>query len=69
MENKQKYMIITVEEYPFGWNIKYFYLPIISNFMIGDVITSKDGKRYKVIDGITQVDYCDIDLNKYSLFE
>lgn len=69
MEKETKYMIITVETYPRGFDVKHFYLPVISNFHIGDVITSKNNNRYMVIDGKTQVDFADIDLNKYELFE
>ena len=69
MKQEIKYMLITVESYPFGWDVKYFYLPVMANFHIGDVITGKDGKRYRVIDGKTQMKKEDIDLEKYKLFE
>ena len=44
-------MIITVESYPFGWEVKYFYLPVGPSLTIGDVIKSKNGKNYRILDG------------------
>ena len=69
MVNDEKYMIITVESYPFGWEVKYFYLPVGPSLTIGDVIKSKNGKNYRILDGKTQLSFEDIDLTKYSLFE
>ena len=45
MEKETKYMIITVESYPFGWETKYYYLPVQSHFTIGHIITNKDGRQ------------------------
>lgn len=69
MGKETNYMIITVESYPYGWETNHFYLPVRPGFMIGDVITSQNGKQYRVIDGKTQVRFEDIDLKKYSPFE
>lgn len=69
MGMETKYMIITVESYPYDWETNHFYLPVRPGFMIGDVITSQNGKQYRVIDGKTQVRFEDIDLKKYSPFE
>lgn len=69
MDKKLKYMIITVETYPFGFDIKHFYLPVMSHVQIGDVIKSVHGHRYKIIDGKTQLSMTDIDTNLYIPFE
>jgi len=69
MNKELKYMILTVEGYPTGFDTFYFYLPVISNIKIGDVITSSSGKRYKIIDGKTQVPFDKIDLTRYKIFE
>lgn len=69
MEKEQKYMTLTVETYPIGFDIKHFYLPVASPLYIGDVITDSEGKRYRVIDGQTQVSFKDIDQTKYKLFK
>ncbi|CCV66097.1 MAG: hypothetical protein RBQ64_05005 [Candidatus Izemoplasmatales bacterium] len=69
MVNDEKYMIMTVESYPFGWEVKYFYLPVGPRLTIGDVIKSINGKSYRILDGKTQLNFEDIDLTKYSLFE
>ena len=69
MNNELKYMIITVESFPTGFDTFYFYLPVISNIKIGDVLTSTSGKKYKIIDGKTQVPFDEIDLTLYKLFE
>lgn len=69
MTNEIKYMTLKVQSYPFGWDIKYFYLPVQPNLNIGDILTTKDGKQYQIIDGKTQVNFQDIDLKVYHLFE
>ena len=69
MNKHDKYMIVTVEIYPYGWEVKYFYLPVGINLTIGDVLKSKSGKSYRIIDGKTQLDFEDIDFTKYTLFE
>lgn len=69
MTQPQKYTIITVESYPYGFETKYFYLKDGSNLMIGDVIRTKTFKQYKIIDGKNKVDFEDIDLNLYHPFE
>ncbi len=69
MNEPIKYTIITVESYLFGWETKYFYLPKISSLNIGDVIISKSGKHYRIIDGTTPLELSAIDLSKYTLFE
>ena len=68
-EKKAKYSIITVESYPYGWEIHFFYLPVGPSLTIGDVLTSKTGKRYRIVDGKTQINFEDIDPSKYLLFE
>jgi hypothetical protein len=69
MEKRDKYTVLTVEPYPYGWDIRYFYLPAGSNLAIGDVIRGKNGKQYRIVDGKHQVDLVDIDRNRYRLFE
>lgn len=69
MDTETKYMVITVESYPYGRETKYFYLPVRAGFIIGDIITAHNGKQYRVIDGKTQMRFEDIDLNKYIPFE
>lgn len=69
MTKELKYMILTVESYPTGFDVFYFYLPVISNIKIGDVLTSPSGKRYKIIYGKTQVPFDEIDLTRYKVFE
>ena len=67
MKKEDKYTIITVESYPYGWETKYYYLPAGSGLKIGDVVTSQDGKQYRIIDGQTPLSLDDIDLAKYQL--
>ncbi|HQA56235.1 MAG TPA: hypothetical protein PLY58_04115 [Bacilli bacterium] len=69
MVKETKYMTIIVESYPHGFEVKHYYLPVRSNFHIGDVIQSKEGKRYRVIDGTTQINKNDIDFEKFEPFE
>lgn len=69
MEKELKYMILTVESYPFGFEVKYFYLPVMNHIQIGDVIKSKHGHRYKIIDGKTKLSMTDIDTKIYIPFE
>jgi hypothetical protein len=69
MENNDKYTIITVESYPFGWEVKHFYLPVGMSLVIGDVLTTKQGKQYRILDGKNHVSFEEIDLSKYTLFE
>jgi len=69
MVKEIKYMQVTVESFPFGMKTKYFYLPVIANINIGDVLTSKSGAQYRIIDGKTNCAITDIDLTKYILFE
>ena len=69
MEKETKFMMITVESFPFGWETHYFYLPVGPHLAIGDVITSKSGKQYRIVDGKAQVSLVDIDQSKYTLFE
>ncbi|HOF53859.1 MAG TPA: hypothetical protein PL058_04050 [Bacilli bacterium] len=69
MGTETKYMVVTAESYPYGWETKYFYLPVRVGFKIGDVITAHNGKQYRVIDGKTQMRFEDIDLDKYVSFE
>jgi len=65
----EKYIIIEAKKYPTGFETFYFYLPLVSNVNIGDVLTSKSGTRYQIIDGKTQVPFDEIDLNKYKEFK
>ncbi|MDD3106771.1 MAG: hypothetical protein PHP65_03075 [Bacilli bacterium] len=69
MKKELKYMIITVESYPYGWETNFFYLPMKPNTSIGDVITAKNKKQYRIVDGKTQMNLEDIDTTKYKLFE
>ncbi len=69
MDKPIKYMTITVESYPFGWEQKYFYMEVKSGLQIGDVIRHKNGKQFRIIDGKTHLDLKDIDLDTYQLFE
>lgn len=69
MKKQNKYTIITTESYPFGWETKYFYMPNYQTLVIGDVITRKNGKQYKIIDGQTSLSFEAIDLSKYESFD
>lgn len=69
MDQEIKYMTLTVEDFPFGRKTSFFYFPVISGVVIGDVITSKSGRQYRIVDGKTQVPYKEIDLAKYLPFE
>lgn len=69
MDKPLKYMTVTVESYPFGWDTKYYYMKVKAGLKIGDVIKRKDGKQYRIVDGKTQLELKDIDLNIYQLFE
>ena len=50
MNKELKYMILTVEGYPTGFDTFYFYLHVNKKFKIGDVIPSTSGKRYNIFD-------------------
>lgn len=67
MKKEDKYTIITVESYPYGWETKYYYLPAGSGLKIGDVLTSQDGRQYRIVDGRTPLSLDEIDLTKYQL--
>jgi hypothetical protein len=69
MEKGTKYVMITVESFPSGWETNYFYLPVGPHLAIGDVITSKGGKQYRIVDGKSGLSRTDIDESKYRLFE
>ncbi len=68
MNSEIKYMALTLEDFPIGKRVYYYYLPIISGITIGDVLTDKNGKQYRIIDGKTCLTRAEIDTNKYKPF-
>jgi len=69
MTKEIKYVQVTVESFPFGRKIKHFYLKEIDGIGIGDVLTSKSGAQFRIIDGKKKLNLDEIDLEKYTLFE
>lgn len=69
MDKETKYMALTLEDFPIGKKIYYFYMPVIQGVVMGDVLTDKNKKQYRIIDGRTQLSLENIDLEKYKLFE
>lgn len=62
-------MALTLEDFPIGRKIYYCYMPLVSGLTIGDILTDKNGKQYRIIDGKTQLSLTEIDLEKHKLFD